>query len=574
MIVIRRLTIALLLLAAFTSRGDAQQSSIVPAKHSVYDWLFTQRVWGRLPTYDMETRPTSRGVILSHLRTLTKDSAALSWTDRSLLRDFLNEFDFDRLLKNGLLRSIDFGDLPTSVTAAVRSRKDPYLYAGRTADSSFAGAVWANRGVGTAYDRVIGDQSYYLAFKSRAWRAFFDSKIGLGASAELESHSDVTGGSLQLLGLDPKLDGDWKYRRAQGALEVWRTDAWVSYARPYVTVDYGTGAANYGPAVTDAILLRADGPDITQLRARIGTKKLNYLFTHASLATPALASLDTFRVYDGRTIIAPQRLQRWVAMHRLTWNPTPKLTLSGYEMVVYSQRGADPKYLNPAFPFFGNLNQDDAGNTDNGFYGGDVIIRPRAGSEIFASLLIDDIYGGSLLRLRNIGRSDSTLKTAFSVGLNQRLPWDLRLGLGFIHTDPWTYTHFDHLGAWEVNGRPLGAAIGPNSDEIAMRLTRWFPFRTRVVVGARRIRNGFNPVDSKGKTTKDVGGDLLTDSSPFGVFMQGADVQAYNRFEFELESEPIRGLKLMWKRSAVHSYQGTRVPSHTGTAFFRISYGF
>ena len=94
------------------------------------------------------------------------------------------------------------------------------------------------------------------------------------------------------------------------------------------------------------------------------------------------------------------------------------------------------------------------------------------------------------------------------------------------------------------------------------------------MIGGRRIRNGLNPVDAAGKQIKDVGGDLLTNADAVGNFMQGADIQAYDQFEFELESEPIRGLKLTLKRSAIHPYQGTRVVEHDGTTFFRISYGF
>ena len=85
------------MLTALTGRAGAQQSSIVPATHSIYDWLFTQRVFGRLPDYNMEVRPTSRGVILGHLRKLATDSATMSGTDRGLLRDFLNEFHHLRL---------------------------------------------------------------------------------------------------------------------------------------------------------------------------------------------------------------------------------------------------------------------------------------------------------------------------------------------------------------------------------------------------------------------------------------------------------------------------------------------
>ena len=570
----RRLAFALALLATLCSTARAQQSSIVPASHAVYDWLWTQRVFGRLPAYQMEIRPTSRDVILGHLRTLAKDSATMSATDRGLLRDFLKEFDFDQLLKNGLFKSIKADDIVESVIDAYKDRKDPYLFASRAADSSFSGAFWFSGGGGNAYDNVVGKQSYYLNYSRWAWRGFVNSSMGLGASVELDKYAATNGSSLSLLGLAPNLAADANSSVSQGTVHVFANEAWVSFARRYFTVDFGTGAAAYGPAVTDALVLRADGPPITQLRTQVGTAKLSYLFSVGALPPPALATRDSIVLADGHTIVSMPRVQRWVMMQRLTWNPSPKLTISGNEMLVYSGRGLDLKYLVPVLPTLGVLNQENLGDTDNGFVGADIIYRPLAGTELFASLLIDDIYGGSLSRLLRVGRSDSTLKTALSLGLEQRLPLDVRLGLGFIHTDPWAYAHWDQLNSWQVNGVPLGPAIGPNSDEQSIRLTRWFPLRTRVMIGIRRIRNGLNQVDSTGKVIKDVGGDLLAGTDSFGAFMQGADVQAYNFFEFELETEPIRGLKVSWMRSAQHVYQGTRIPSHTGTMFFKITYGF
>jgi hypothetical protein len=435
----------------------------------------------------------------------------------------------------------------------------------------FSGAVWTTRGAGNAYERVVGDRSYYLTLVSRGWRAFVNTTFGLGAHVEFDDAS-ATGGDVPLLGLEPKFTADWKYRRFAGG--AWHDDAWVSFANRFIRVDYGTGDASYGPAVTDALVLRSDGPDMTQLRAQVGTEKLRFLYTHGSLDARPLATTDTFVTYDGRRIVTPAQPQRWVMMHRLTWSPTPKWTFSGHEMVVYGGRGPDARYLVPVLPVLGKLNEEDIGNVDNGFVGADVIYRPVAGTELFASLLIDDLWEKKFSRLVNVGRSDSTLKVAVSAGIEQRLPGDVRLALGFLHTDPWTYVHWDLLGAWETNGYPMGAGIGPNSDELAIRVTRWFPLRTRVMLGARRIRNGFNPVDANGGVVKDVGGDLMATSDAFGYFMRGADIQAYHRVEFELESEPLRGLKVTLRKSAVNVYQGTRIPSREGTTFFRLSYGF
>ncbi|MDQ8153452.1 MAG: capsule assembly Wzi family protein [Gemmatimonadota bacterium] len=564
-----RLTILALLIALSSRVATGQQSSIVPAMHGVYDWLWTQRVFGRLSAFDRETLPTSRDVILGHLRTLAKDSAAMSATDRGLLRDFLNEFDFDRLLENGLFRSVEPTNIPASTLQALRQRKDPYLLAVRLPDSSFSGAIAVSVGLGNAYDRIVGDQAHYLSHSWGAFSAFVNSDMGLGASVGIEKGEARNGSSTQLFALDSRFVGDWNYRMSQKALGAWHTEGWLSYARKNLRVDYGTGFASYGPAVTDAILLRADAPNITQLRMRIGTEKIHYTFVHGALPAAPGTTFDSTISYDGHVARVGVRPGRWVAMHRLAWSPTPKLTLTGYEMVVYGGRGADPRYVNPVYPIYASVDQDDPTNNDNGINGFDAVYRPTAGTEVYASALIDIILDGKWSRLFSLGREDENVKAVWSVGLQQRLPFDVRLGVGYTRADPFAYTHYTQLSAWVVDGQPLGTAIGPNSDEWAVRLTRWLPMRSRFMVGARRIRNGLNPVGSA-----DVGGDLMSPLDASGVFMRGADVQSYHRVELELDTEPLRGLKVTWKRSQSTTDRGTRIPSHTGTTFLRVSYGF
>jgi hypothetical protein len=235
-------------------------------------------------------------------------------------------------------------------------------------------------------------------------------------------------------------------------------------------------------------------------------------------------------------------------------------------MTVYSGRGLDFELLNPLLPsLFGGL---DKASADNGFVGFDAIARPIKGTELKYSVLIDDAEG---YNFKPFGHGWA--KIANMAGLEQRLPFDIKFGFSYTRIDAYVYTSGVYSDAWEVSGAPLGPANGPNSDEVALRLTRWFPWRTRVMIGTRHIRKGLDPVDSTGAVTKIVGGGLLDNVDTKGPFLVGSDLQTYRLDELEIETEPIRGLKMSATMQSVVVISGTRIPgSHT--LLIRMSYGF
>ncbi len=539
---------------------DPAQASIVPATHTVYDWLQQQRVFGRLPTYEAEELPMSRGTILAHLRTLQRDSAKLSGTDRGLLADYLNEFDFKRLEANGLLGKRLIENFPNGVINALRTRRDPYLFAGAIADSSVYGALWVRKGWGEGWSTLASPSRYEYAFLyTRGARAFVNSTSGLGFHAEID--------------MGTYADGAWVYRLDQrlGVNETFLKDStfppsayetWVSYQRHNLFIAMGKGAASIGPAVVDPLVVRVGAPSLGQLRLTVGPPKFHLTFMQAQIDGDTRTDTS---VIDGKSVVRSSPVQRWLALTRITWNPTPRLGLTLHQMTVYSQRGVDFEYLNPLLPaLYGGL---DNGSTDNGFVGLDVIARPFDGTELKYSALIDDAEGFNFKPLGN-----GWAKIALMAGAEQRLPLDVRLGFSYTRVDAYVYTSHYPSDAWEVSGVPIGPALGPNADEVAFRLTRWFPLRTRLMIGTRHIRQGLDPVDAHGNVTI-VGGNIEDNVDTKGPFLVGSDLQTYRLDEFELQTEPIRGFTLTARMQSIVVISGTRVPGHH-TWYLRWSYGF
>ena len=533
------------------------QSSIVPATHSVYDWLEQQRVFGRLPGYEAEELPMSRATILGHLRTLERDSAQLSRTDRALLTDFLNEFDFARLQKNGVFRKPLVEHPVDGVIDAIQERHDPFIFAGHVADSTIDAALWVREDWGYGWNGGGGNHQFEYLY-GKGIRAFVNSTSGLGFHFEVDL-ADA--------------QSPWIYRLDQrlGVSEQFLQDTtkppavyetWISYQRPSLFIEMGKGASSIGPSVTDPLFLRPGAPSVGQFRITVGPPKFHLTFFNGELDGDT--QVDTSWV-NGRQVVVQSPVPRWAALTRLTWNPSPRFGLTLDQMTVYSGRGLDFELLNPLLPsLFGGL---DKGSADNGFVGFDAIARPINGTELKWSVLIDDAEG---YNFKPFGHGWA--KIANMAGLEQRLPLDVKFGFSYTRIDAYVYTSGVYSDAWDVYGVPLGPANGPNSDEVAFRLTRWFPWRTRVMIGTRHIRKGLDPVDGNGNVTI-VGGGLLDNVDTRGPFLVGSDLQAYRLDELQIESEPIRGLKVSASMQSVVVISGTRVPG-AHTMLIRMSYGF
>ncbi len=535
------------------------QSSVVPASHPVYEWLHTQRVNGSITGYQHEQRPMSRGDVLGYLRQAEAgaERGRLGRTDRLLLEDFMNEFDFSRFRHNRRFMRDAIGWFSHSVPSGMTERRDPHLFAGITADSSLSGAYYVQYTFGS-FGLTDDSGSRNGPVSAVAMKAFMNLN-GFGMHIEAENASIHS--NIDLLKYDPQWGATYEQDEttANGipTSTTYRYEGFVSYQRPYVSLHFGSGAMSMGPYVTEPLQIRQDAPYFTSFRYQIGTPKLNFSYMHGHLFSEArfmdiLYQQDTIRIRRGP--------QRWIASHRLTIEPIPQVTIGLHETIVYSARGLDMNYLNPMFPYlFGEYN---TGDRDNNMIGADVMIRPMPGTELFGSLLIDDLPS-----IDKIVKLDST-KMIFSLGMHQKLSTNTQLGMSYTRSDAHMYTHYMRLNTYENLNRPLGHSIGPNAEEWAVRLTTRLPYRTRIMTGYRFIRKGLNPPG------QNVGGDLLAGFNTLSVpLYDGADVHDRQVLELSLATEPYRGIRISLDVTDTRVLKGTRIPSERFMDL-RFSYGF
>jgi hypothetical protein len=538
------LTGALMVRSALGQAQAISQPSMVPATHPVYDWLYEQRLAGRIPTYTYEQRPMTRGTIAAHLAKVAQDSASLSPIERHLLRDFLNEFDMRRLVANRAFTKETFAHPPGSIIRAIIARRDPVLYAGFSGDSTVSGAIWAARGRGWAYydldDKFEGGYT-----SSKAARLFLNTTWGVGWHFEIDNLYSYSVRDLVLQ--NPRYGGELVKPGETGAYQY---DTWGTYKAKWLEVAMGRGAQALGPAITDPLVLREGAPFFGTLRAVIGTPKLNLTYLHSTLFAPT--TIDTI-LLQGQPIATRVSPERHLVQQRINYQPIDRLSLTAWSSIVYSNRAVDLDYLNPVLPLFFAQNIM-KGDRDNLLIGGDAVVRPWHGTEVFGSLLIDD------------AGLDGKYKGAKSIGIQQRLLPGLRLGAGYTATDPEAYTHWQQLNAYSEHDKFLGPEFGPNAEELSARLTAWLPLRTRLMVGVRSQKLGLNPVDSLGDVVSCAGGGLqwCDGSSPWVMRSRfaGADVQVVHRFEAEAYTELIRGVPLIFSVRDDRVVKGTQLKSN------------
>lgn len=518
------------------------QAVIVPANHPVYDWLQTQRAAGRLPLYNHESLPHTRTMVNRWLKEILNAPDASS-TDKKLARDFLGEFDIRSFPLNAVYEE-GKGLNKEAAIGLVKNRPEPYLVGGMTADSALFGAFYGliYRG---SYVRL--DKEYnYINFYAKGAKFFLASRTGFGAFFQADNPIFL-GTNRELVRLHPQwgssgVFNDWN------SMNSYDYETFVSFERKYFNADIGRGALSHGAAITDAIGVRRNAPYFTWAKLQAGTQRARFYQIAGNLhSTPTIENV----IYDGDSVRIKRREPRWLVIHGLRVQPFHWLSFNVSESIIYA-RAFDVDYANPFIPFA--FSEVDKGDMDNHLLAAETVVRPIKGLELFASLLIDDLPA-----LRKIIELDST-KMIFTLGGTAVLPLGVNAGLSYTRTDANAYTHWARLNTYENFNQPIGHGLGPNAEEWALKLTRWFPYRTRLQLTGIRRKKGLNPVDAFGNITNNVGGDLLNGVGSLSQKLyEGADVQEWNVYEAEISTEPIRGIFFSYRLSDTRVVNGTRV---------------
>ena len=544
------LTIAAgLLVPALMGQVVEGQVSLVPAQHPVYEWLHHQRVLGNIDRFSYEAQPLSRGTLTAYLRRLDEQRDRLGNHDRVLLRQFLQELSIEGLQEsvgNNLFEGE--GSIPFRVLKTFRDQKEPHLYAAADSGYAYAIDVFYGQSYLSTEDSVSSFNTVLVEKGVRAYASFYD-RFGLHLEVgNLTAQSDDRGArfsplynkSFSVVGQD------------KGNSNYFETSA--SYQFKALSAHIGHGALRYGAGFGEALGLSTDASKFDWVRLNVDTRLFRYTALHASLASD---TENGFLILGGDTLATRISPNRWLALHRLEFLPLDGLRIAFSEMITYSARGTDYAYLNPISPLF--LSELDGQDRDNALWLFDATWRVVPGIELYGTVLADDLQGLSGLFSGDSGKTDND--RAFDIGATWALRQGWDLGARFLKIEPFVYTHFQQLNAFEQRGFPLGHSLGPNADRKLLRIRKWLPGRAWIAANLSWTRKGLNPIDADGNTLLNVGGDIAAGGGNSGFkFLEGADVQKYRELGIEAVVEPWRGIKFSARYELRDITQGTRLP--------------
>lgn len=549
------------------------QHSLVPATHQVYDWLLYQRVSGNLSNYDHESIPLTRGQITILLKELEKKENDLTLkinlnrTDRNLLANYLLEFDFQRMGEKEFYKTISNKKEPflKRVVHVLTDYTNPnvftYLDTTRKNNASLTFRYGLN--YLTAEENPTNKNGLATFKGMQAFGTFNDL---FGVHFEVDNIA-VTGGksNWRLLSYMPQYayshSVQWQKKNVSQSYENF-----ISLYSGVIGLDMGSGSLKMGVAVTDPLLFSVNAANFNWIRFTIRMSWLTFTSVHGSLYA---ATRNEVIVVGKDTALTRYAPNRWITAHRLTLRPAKWIEVSLFEQLAYSNRNAEYAYLNPINPYF--YSELDIGSRDNAVVGGDIIIRPFKGTELFSTIYIDDLVGFSSI-FKDEPMVDDDV--AMNVGLYQVLPFSLRFGASYTRIEPFVYTHWQRLNILEQRGVPLGHHLGPNSDELAFQLKKYFPYRTWVTTQVSFVRKGFNIAGASNTEEENAGGDLFLGNSRIGKrLFQDSDLHVWTEILLEAQTEPIRGLILSGRLQKRMMQRGTQIGDFTFTEL-KVNIGF
>ncbi len=351
---------------------------------------------------------------------------------------------------------------------------------------------------------------------------------GLGYFLDLSNGRRLIGGARRIARTDPTLARTTKFVSEDTSFFD-RYVGYVQYQTSWMRLRFGREAMQWGASPIDNLVHSLEAPLMDGVLLDVPHKSVRFTMTHS-----AANSLDT----SGNAVPG-----KYIATHRIAFEPTSWLNIAVNDMIVYWGRGLDFTYLNPlAFFVSAGLSTKERNLNDNSMLSFDVAIRPFPGMRAYTSLVIDDIGFGTL---SDTSRRGNNNKFAYQLGVSQAFGSPgassrSMLTIEYARIDPFTFTHRSINASYTTFGGSVGYDMQPNSDRLALQARHWFTPRTSLRVDLDYTRHGENILDANGNilTAEDpdwpgsgtlvaignVGGDILRGDGDFIVgnrFLRG-----------------------------------------------------
>jgi hypothetical protein len=262
---------------------------------------------------------------------------------------------------------------------------------------------------------------------------------------------------------------------------------YIQYQSDWLRIRFGREALQFGFSPIDNFVHSIDALLLDGLLIDIPYKSFRFTTTQSSA--------------NGTDTAGSAVPSKYIATHRIAFDPASWLSVGVNDMIVYWGRGLDFAYLNPlAFYTSAGLGTAERNANDNSLLVIDAAIRPVNGTMAYGSLVVDDL---SFSTLGDTSAAGNNNKFAFQIGVTQSFgngEAGLRslASIEYVKMDPFAFSHRSINASYTNYDAPVGYDIQPNSDRIALQWRTWFEPQTFIRIDVDFTRHGENLLDSNG----------------------------------------------------------------------------
>lgn len=417
-----------------------------------------------------------------------------------------------------------------------------------------------------------GDTSSGFLLGRVGGQAFVRYRDVLEGFLDISNGARLSGPPEAALRTDPSLgrilkftiEGQRYFDRYAGYLQLRWGSARVRLGREVLSLGYSP---------IDNLILSAQAPMLDGVLLDITHARLRFTYLHAAA--------------EGTDTAGAPVPSKYIALHRLGWEPLPGISLALYDMIVYSGRGLDLAYANPlAFFVSAGLQTAERSNRDNSLLALELALRPRPRVLLYGTLLVDDLNYSTLFDTSIAGNTNKFAVQLGAAGLLPVTPWGIQIAAEYVRIDPFVFTHRTMVNSWTHLNAPLGYSMQPNSDRIALQLRSWFAPRAMLTLTADYTRHGENILGPDGKLlTENRNGVVLPIGNVGGDILRGdGDMLAPNRFlrgvrsftrrlQLQLAAEWLPNLMGFFTLGYLHR-SGGNTPTHQVWGVVEIRLGY
>jgi hypothetical protein len=509
----------------FFGISNAQQDNL-PIDHRVYSFLKEMRVKRILNKLQDDFLVLSRSQIISLLNEVERKSDLLSTTEKKLLEKFKYELTDELNSNNSSVFFTSDKDVGQSFLNLLTNKKK-YLYGIIEDENSFFVEGLGNFYHGQKFSPtpVTNSNLYDIGFRVRG--TVFN-KLGYNLTV---IKGGVSGNALLAEKVEPRLLSNFKwveklenignYGFNYGYLKL----NLEPYPKMFLSLQLGREDIAFGYGYGNKLIISGNNPTLDFISFNFSYGVFNLFSLHASTVGEFLPKRE-------------DRFTKYIAINKMKF-AFDNLEFGIGESMIYSGRGIELGYLSPIS--FYKFVEMDIQDRDNGNVFLELKTNPIDNLEIQGTFFLDENILSNLQYLDKY-----TNKTAYQIGLFLYNPLrisDLSLIAEYTKIRPFVYTHINPQNTYTSFGRNLGHWIGPNADEIILKLAYNINEYFRIWSSYSFVRKGKNIYDANGNLVKNVGGDVYLshpDEMPnkTALFLDG-ERWNYRIFTLALIYEPI-----------------------------------